>query len=277
MKKLFFIVLLPLIVFSCSTSSDLIDDMEDNLVIDSVLNNNNNRQNFSNLTFSILGNSISTYMGYLPYGYKVYYNEKRLKVEETWWMVFSQVTGYKMNKNASWSGSTVTNNSNNKDSYFTSDKRLSDLAGKTIPDMIFILGGTNDWHSSSCPLGSYPTDETFNKKTFRGAYSYLVHQLQLLYPHTIVFCCSILPRKDCSNTNKGINGWSIAEGNESIKSIANNYGAYYVDLTHCGLDADFDKYTIDGIHPNAKGMRLIANDLYIQINKLIKQNNLFAQ
>ena len=286
MKKLCSLFSLLILLFSCCSSPDLVENNEGRLEIDSVIDSKKDKENKSDsignndsisnnedtlhsLTFSILGNSISTYKGYIPNGYKVYYNENKLKLSETWWMIYAEATGYKLNRNASWSGSTVTNNSSINDSYFTSERRLSDLAGETVPDMIFVLGGTNDWHTAKCPLGLYPSDDLFDKSTFRGAYAYLVYQLHKRYPNTIVFCCSILPRKEGMNVVSSNNDWTITEGNESIKNLAEYYGAYYVDLSGCGLDADFTTNTLDGLHPTAKGMRIVANELYKQTNAII--------
>ena len=61
-------------------------------------------------TVSILGDSISTFEGYIPEGYLAYYpgNDMTLDdVNDTWWMKMLQNTGMELLVNGSWSGSLV--------------------------------------------------------------------------------------------------------------------------------------------------------------------------
>lgn len=216
-------------------------------------------------TFSVLGNSISTYSGYIPSGYANYYTASRIAVEDTWWMLLSAKEDLELSVNASWAGSSVANKSGkNVNSYFTSDKRIKELASKGVPNLIIVLGGTNDWGDNAGYLGDYPTNGNYDLRTFRGAYSYLVDQLKKRYPTTDIICCSIIPRKQ-SRTQKNNLGVTQKEIDESIKYICKQYHAHFIDMSICGLEKDVNKYTIDGLHPNKDGMKIIADYLYEQI------------
>lgn len=241
-----------------------IEEISDNSVCYDIVRNDS-----THYSFSLLGNSISTYKGYIPSSFKCYskYVPGSFRVEDTWWMRFKNLSGFELYSNASWSGSTVVNDgASNKDSYFSSDKRLKELGSKGNPSFIIVLGGTNDWGKNK-ELGDYPLNDNCNMSTFRGAYSYLIKRLCELYPCSRIICCSILPRNGYDIPNK--KGWFISDGNLSIETISSQYGCTYVDLGRCGLQEDFGKYTIDGLHPNESGMELIANEIYYKIMELI--------
>ena len=209
--------------------------------------------------FSVLGNSISTYKGYVPDGYPCHYSSSNMKVQETWWMRFADLSGIPLNSNASWSGSTVSSALKSTDSWFFSDRRINDLSRNGIPRYIFILGGTNDWRSNKCALGTSYT--TLNKATFSGAYSLLLNKLKKRYPYTDIICMSILPRTQGFYTPND-QGWTIHDGDSCIREIATMYGAQFIDMSGCGIDQPLTDYTEDGLHPNAAGMKLVAEYLY---------------
>lgn len=251
--------------FSCSKDDLLFDEGRSSIN----LFKNSVKSQDSIISFSVLGNSISTYKGYIPSSYKYFskYVPSNFDVEDTWWMRFKNLSGFELYSNASWSGSTVVNDgASNKDSYFTSEKRLAELGSKGNPDYIVVLGGTNDWGQNK-ELGDFPLKDSFNMGTFRGAYSYLIKRICELYPDATIVCCSILPRKGYDAPNK--KGWYIRDGNLSIETIASRYDCVYVNLDGCGLQEDFGKYTMDGLHPNELGMELIANEIYYKIMELI--------
>ena len=207
------------------------------------------------LTFSVLGNSISTYAGYIPEGFANFYTTSHIPVSDTWWMKFATLGGCTLDKNASWSGSTVCSLSPDSDNaFFGSDKRVSALGN---PDIIFIAGGTNDWGLGWYDLGEYGNKQTHS---FRGAYTYLLDKLHTRYPDAELICLSIIPRSNDPRTANS-QGWTIFDGNASILKIANEKGAWYIDLSYCGMEKDVWSYTLDGLHPNSSGMNLIARHI----------------
>ena len=275
MKKIQFVWIFIFFCISCS-DHDYVEEYEREEIRDSVVlrepedstKSTSNDSTVEEKSFSVLGNSISTYSGYIPNGYSNYYTPSRLSVEDTWWMQLSAKEDFELSSNASWSGSAVINSSNkSQDSYFTAEGRLIALSEKGVPDIILILGGTNDWGDNTGFLGDYPMGENYNLKTFRGAYSYLVVRLKDLYPNASIICCSILPRKQ-SRTQKNNYGMTQLEIDESISYIANIYNVYFVDMSVCGLEKNIGGLTFDGLHPNKAGMKVIADYLYGKLKSL---------
>ena len=69
----------------------------------------------------IMGDSYSTYGGYIPQGYNCYYDDLRTDepvikgVEKTWWKILVNRMDYNIAMNDSFSGSTVCNTGYNGD------------------------------------------------------------------------------------------------------------------------------------------------------------------
>ena len=104
----------------------------------------------------IMGDSYSTYEGYIPSGYNFYYSDKREEkpivkgVEKTWWNIFANENNLKIILNDSFSGSTICNTVRKTltiESSFVSriDKYISEkLFTENNINTMFIFGGTND-------------------------------------------------------------------------------------------------------------------------------------
>ncbi|MBQ5635567.1 MAG: hypothetical protein IIV10_04575, partial [Alistipes sp.] len=96
---------------------------------------------------SVIGDSISTFRGYIPYGYSTYYPREDgsfLKVEDMYWhrLIYTHMTNARLERNISYSGTCVTNSSTTADSYYA--KRFIDQQGVGDADIVIIHGGTND-------------------------------------------------------------------------------------------------------------------------------------
>lgn len=119
----------------------------------------------------IFGDSYSTFKGYIPEEYRVYYSEQGrpetdvTRVEETWWHSAFAETDSELVLNNSWSGSTIgftgyDNVDCSKSSSFI--YRLEQLIENRFfennsIDRVFIFGGTNDsW--SGAPIGELMLD-----------------------------------------------------------------------------------------------------------------------
>lgn len=112
----------------------------------------NNR--FFGKRVSILGDSISTFEGYNPQGFNLFYNEEKkqqsgvVNVCDTWWQMLIDFLGAELLVNNSWSGSRVTKLPGNNDLFPSgcSDERTNGLhLGVMKPDVILVYIGTNDW------------------------------------------------------------------------------------------------------------------------------------
>lgn len=197
-------------------------------------------------TFSVLGDSYSTFEGYIPDGNACWYfknsdseNDVR-NVEETWWHQFAERNGYELLMNESYSGSTICNTgydgADYSDRAFT--KRMFNVTAGN-PDLIVIFGGTNDsW--ANAPIGELK----FNDWTSTDMYSCLPACCFMLEYFTAV-------AKD-SQIVFLINSELKKEVTEGITAACKHYGV------QCLLLKDIDK--IWG-HPSIKGMTQISDQL----------------
>ncbi len=110
------------------------------------------------LKFSIFGDSISTYAGYIPQGYTTYYPYGTLNdVYMTYWMkLIAMFEGATLEKNISYSGSCVSYAEENfecvgsRKSYSIKSTKAKcfltryDESGIGDPDVLILYGGTND-------------------------------------------------------------------------------------------------------------------------------------
>lgn len=140
----------------------------------------------------ILGDSYSTFKGYIPEGYATYYGDQEREgidvysVDETWWMqVINRASG-NLVMNCSWSGTTIGNHGWNNEDYkdISFIGRVSKLIAegyfeKKRVDTFFLFGGTNDcW--CGAPLGEKKTAEWSNQDLYFAipAIYYLAHLLK---------------------------------------------------------------------------------------------------
>lgn len=119
----------------------------------------------------IFGDSYSTFKGYVPEGYAVYYSESGrpetdvTDVSQTWWYQVCEKAGLNLIHNNSWSGSTIgytgygNSDCSHSSSFIYRLKQLADSGFFTNEhiDTVFVFGGTNDsW--SNAPLGGDESD-----------------------------------------------------------------------------------------------------------------------
>ena len=225
---------------------------------------------------SLLGDSITTFSGYIPNGYARFYPAGDIqKVEQTWWKQLIDETGMILVKNCSWSGSCVTGHSSSTSSASAgcSTARVNDLTdGVNIPDIIICFIGINDFtNSTSKPLGNYigrspiPVDGTITN--FADAYAIMMKKILEKYPSSKLYCCSLLEASIEHVDNVGQrefptinNDVVVSEYNERIELLCKNIGAEFIDLHSCGINYwNLSRYTIDGLHPNIAGATLIKN------------------
>ena len=104
----------------------------------------------------IMGDSYSTYEGYIPKGYRFYYSDQRKEnpivkgVEKTWWNILANENNLNIMLNDSFSGSTICNTVREiltVESSFVSriDKYIAEkVFTENKINTMFIFGGTND-------------------------------------------------------------------------------------------------------------------------------------
>lgn len=201
----------------------------------------------------IIGDSYSTFEGYIPEGYAVYYDKAETRpgtgvrsVEDTWWHIFSREAGMEIIENNSWSGSTVCYTGRggdcSRDSSFIYRLRClcdSDFGGKGAPDTLIIFGATNDsWIDA--PLGEAKLCgfEESDLYSVLPAVADIIYEAKAALPEArIVYVI-----------NTGLKPEICAQ----VKAASERYGTDYVELS------DIDK--VSG-HPTALGMRQIADQV----------------
>ena len=199
----------------------------------------------------MLGDSYSTFYGYIPEGNDCWYysvpqgENDVVNVEQTWWHLFAKENGYELLLNESYSGSTICNTgydgADYSDRAFT--KRMFNVTAGN-PDLIIIFGGTNDsW--ANAPVGELK----FNDWTSSDMYSCLPS------------CCFMLEYFTAAAKESQIvfliNSELKEEITEGIAEACRHYGV------QCLLLKDIDK--IWG-HPSIKGMAQISEQLTGFIN-----------
>jgi lysophospholipase L1-like esterase len=232
-------------------------------------------RDLTGLKLSILGDSISTFDGYIPTDYNIFYpgSGEISTVEKTWWWQVLNATGMELNANASSSNTNITGDSldTSGSAPGCSTKRMIDLTpgdDGPAPDILIVFMGTNDF-LRSVELGSFtapsPQDEGV-VTNFCDAYELMLQKLAALYPDAEIYFCTLLETsagdvddnpQAYPSTNK--NGNTIGDFNAEIATIASAYNYPVIDVHNCGITYEtLSQYTSDGTHPNAEGARLIA-------------------
>ena len=210
-------------------------------------------------SISIIGDSISTFSGKIPSNNITYYPSGDVaSYDMTWWRMLVNLHNARIEKNESSSGSRVTTTPSGTGAVsFVDNSRLNNLGN---PNVIFVFGGTNDFgQSSPAALGEYVTSGTKDLTKFRPAYQYLVEQLISKYPKSEIVLLVPMQRSSFGLFSENTQGWSFQDLRESVITIADMYGLKYIDLSKCGINqGNISYYTIDGLHPNSKGMIMLA-------------------
>ena len=221
--------------------------------------------------FSILGDSISTFAGWIPVADGVnlahrpfYPNSAITTVEQTWWYQVLDTMGARLGINDSWSGSWVINTLDKNsggdlgpDAAMASMTRIRNLGSNGTPDVILFFGGTNDL-VFDIPLGSFdpataPTtaDLTQTKwDTFAEAYVAAILRMQHLYPDAQIVAIQPGPNKYYYTED------TLLACMEITQAICSHYGVVFCDLLGNGFTSDM---LADVTHPNAAGMTKIAD------------------
>jgi len=197
-------------------------------------------------TVAILGDSYSTYEGYLtPSTNEIWYfqpwRDKRTDVndvKQTWWWQVIDRGGYKLGVNNSYSGSTICNTGYNDEDY-TARSFITRLTNLGSPDIIFVFGGTNDsW--AGVPIGEYKYENIKRADlfTFRPAMAFLLQGLINHYPGSSIYVI----------VNDGLS----EEVTSSMITICDKYHIKHIELKN------IDKI---GGHPSIKGMEQISRQI----------------
>ena len=253
---------------------------------------------------SVIGDSISTFRGYIPFGYSVYYPRADctfLSVEDMYWhrLIYKHMTNARLERNIAYSGSLVTNVTvdglDTSNTYFA--KRFIQQNGVGDADIVLIHGGTNDWNKNVSELSpgvsvrseSAPSDEdmkvlfdladaattraeieALDDKSFCTAYIKLIRLIQERNPAVKIVCI--------------IGDYVGAGVQQATHKMAKHYGAKVVDLRAVGGFNDLDtnqtympklynedKQSPKQCHPNQQAMAFIANKIYTELGAWLEE------
>lgn len=202
-------------------------------------------------TLAVLGDSYSTFAGFIPEGNACWYNSpadhKRTdvtKVEQTWWWQVANEGGYKLGAIESYSGATICN-TGYRDEDYSDHSFVTRCTNLGNPDIILICGATNDsW--ANAPIGDYKYAnwKRVDLYFFRPAMAKMLNDVKLHYPNVEVYFI--------------LNTELKKEINESVLEVCKHYDVPVIELV------DIDKKSS---HPSVKGMKAIAQ----QVLKFIKK------
>lgn len=215
---------------------------------------------------SILGDSVSTFQGYNPRGYSVFYdtNMQRVNglssVSDTWWARVIRSMNADLCVNNSYSGSKVTG-----DAFPAAacEERLQNLGRQeSQPDYILIYAGFNDFASGTELISS------LDDYGFEDSYDQVLRTIRQNYPSAKTVCATLMRTRV-----RGDRSWQFPEYWAGIGlEDYNNVIRWVAQENHCYL-ADLgrgnDRYeTLDGAHPTAQGHREIADNWMKCMNDL---------
>ena len=214
----------------------------------------------------ILGDSYSTFKGYIPPGYSCYYesngpdyvtnntameltNNDVCKVEQTWW--YSLINEYgNLLRNCSWSGTTICNTGYDGEDYseisFIAriEKVLKDgYFEENMVDTIFLFGGTNDSWADS-PIGELKYENWEKEDLFfvLPAFCYLLNELSEKLKDTKVYFI--------------LNTELKAEIENGFVSACKQYDVSVIRLKNIDKTSG---------HPTVKGMKQIKEQILLAV------------
>lgn len=209
-------------------------------------------KSLANAYMGFLGDSISTFKGYIPAGYSYFYPQYcDLLVEQTWWKMTVDRVGCKLGINNSYSGTCVSqkygaSTAGESVSRLLKSKRFDNLP----PDILIIFMGMND--SLAAPYGLNETD-------FEKAYRNMLNNIYQLYPEVQLFLCTLTYETNYQSKEESIYLQHIANSqalNGVIKKLAQEYQLPLIDFTNAFHSKE---YLVDTVHPNIKGMTAMAD------------------
>ncbi len=204
----------------------------------------NSSNAFAQLKVSILGDSYSSFYGTLypsTNNYYYYswggYTDVR-DVNQMWWSIVINHFGWTLERNCSFSGSFVCNTGDTDldVSSYSFVERMTDMGN---PDVILIMGGTNDaWRDS--PMGDYKYENiTYDDlQYFRPAMAKMLSWTLNHYTPNVYYVL-----------NNGLR----EEVDESVKTVCAHYGVNCIELEE-GMSRMSS-------HPTVLGMQQIASQV----------------
>lgn len=209
-------------------------------------------------TIAILGDSYSTYGGWIPEGYLSWYAQDGTdgnnaskndvaSVSDTWWHQLITAWECTLLMNSSYSGSPICNTGyegmDNARISFIARMKTDLNAAKCRPEVILILGGTND-HYAGAPCGApqYAAWTARDLTQFCPAFCYMLDYLIGQHPTAKI----VNVMNDCFSSE-----WAAL-----IRQMTTHYGVQNIALTNIKGSAN-----LQGGHPTKATMKRIKEQI----------------
>lgn len=230
---------------------------------------------FRGKSLSVMGDSISSYVGISPSGagFSAFYPRGDVQDRKyMWWQIVADSLGMQICKIQANSGSCVTDGVVSQ-ICCASDQRTAELHdGDLQPDIIICECGLNDFYNNA-PFGDWDGNTILPNTimSFREAYGNMLKKIQTNYPMAKIYCC--IPainwhsgyQSDIIPINSA--GISFQIYINAIKQIAQIFGCGIIPLNECGINLrNATNFIVDApstalFHPNIKGMELYAKQV----------------
>lgn len=234
-------------------------------------------------TFSVFGDSISTFEGVTSPSNRIYYEgELRRKTGvlepgDTWWARVIERFGGRLVSNAAFSGSMVDG------AGFPagrSHERVAEIVGPggEEPDDVLVFIGINDYgwggaraqaagrsaamprcaEALAVPAGEPGPATEDSLPSFSRAYGAMLSLMREMCPSARIWCLTLLPGRELGAVRPGfayrLRGVDLDDYNDAIRAAAAANGCRVADVRAAG----FDYEAIDGTHPTRRGMEQLA-------------------
>lgn len=199
---------------------------------------------------AFIGDSITAYEGFTPYGYYWYpYRESgKINYYDTWWYRMSEALDLTVVNTFAGAGLGL----DNIESYgkgcrspYTRIEQITLDGWNASPDIIFIWIGGNDL------LGGASAEQ------ISVEYDRLMKHLRMKYPRAEYYMATYYKIDEQD---------SLKELNRVIKMKAAEYGAKLLDLEKANV-IQYRKDTFDGMHPNKNGMNVLSDYIISDIKR----------
>ena len=219
------------------------------------------------LEFTVIGDSYSTYEGWNNAGnngFAVYYPRTAVPdvtdVSHTWWHQLHSTDEFELEKLNTYSGSVISYRKGNVLEHGDKRSFLARLtrADMGSPDVILILGGTNDsWHNTDADLGEYKYEDIVQKdlSSFRPAFAWLLISLKKNYPNAKIY----------NITNSGRGGMDVGGLTQGVADSMEEI-CRHLNVPNIILPSTLDAGKTSR-HPNKAGMKIIFDEVYSQLKK----------
>lgn len=141
-------------------------------------------------------------------------------------------------------------------------------------DLVIVFGGTNDYGHGDAAFGVFEDRDPY---TFYGAVHTLVQKLLAKYDKSKI--AFLLPLHRGTETQTIVKGGKMTEVTlaqyvQALREVLDSYGISYLNLFEEGKTEEqiaegLQQYMSDGLHPNEKGHRMLADQVMQYLESLV--------